>query len=190
MRTEDSGSVIDAICCAHEDDTCDPAGLLPAQLREVDVTDPIRRIHIASLMQALVDFEAGVNYRLGYLKSHNAKSRGRELPEVERWFFEDVRRPGPFAFETIAVSLDLSIDKCRAILRRWLQRRVSGGANLNLGARRLRGDTGRSRRKPEANSYEKVPASRSRKHLRGTASKRRRPRSPRGDVPSDPTLEI
>lgn len=117
-----------------------PCGLVPIQALEVNRADPVRRLQIACLMQALVDFEAGVRHLTGKSKSFNAIRCARDIDELKTWFFEDVEFPGPFAFQIITDALELSVDRCRQRLQRWLDGKLNGN-KVTLGARRLRGET-------------------------------------------------
>ncbi|MGH8013033.1 MAG: hypothetical protein ACREQ4_11075 [Candidatus Binataceae bacterium] len=79
--------------------------------------EPIRRLMMAVLADAIRCFQTGVSARV--------HPRRREFVEAEQWLF-DAHADGAFSFENVCCALGIGPDYLRRALCRWRMRKLSG----------------------------------------------------------------
>jgi hypothetical protein len=95
--------------------------MLPSQFFEGrnknEILEPEKRLMLAVLTDAVNCYQVGCDAQ--------RTSRIRAFREAEEWLFS-AKGYGPFSFENLCYTLDITPDYLRKMMRKWRVQRVSG----------------------------------------------------------------
>ena len=105
----------------HFESAFEGGSILPSQFfegcRKKETQEPEKRLMLAVLTDAVRCYQAGWEAQ--------RTSRIRAFHEAEAWFFS-AKGYGPFSFESVCHTLDITPDYLRRMLRRWRILRLAG----------------------------------------------------------------
>jgi hypothetical protein len=114
----------------HFESKFEAGSILPAQFfegcRKNAALEPEKRLMLAVLTDAVRCYQVGWKAQ--------RTSRIRAFHEAEAWLFS-ARSYGPFSFESVCHTLDITPDYLRRMLRRWRIRRLAGARGPVVGRR-------------------------------------------------------
>jgi hypothetical protein len=105
----------------YSESGCEAGSILPSQFfegrKKNEDLEPEKRLMLAILTDAVRCYQVGCDAQRA--------SRIRAFREAEEWLFS-AKGYGPFSFENVCYTVDITPEYLRKMLRKWRGRRVGG----------------------------------------------------------------